>query len=122
MGPIRTFALLTGAAAAFLVAGAGAANADSNAYGAAYDSPGVLSGNVVQVPIDVPVNVCGNSLNLVGLLNPSFGNRCSNGEGGYQDSGYHHGTFGSTEHQGWHPTGWNHQDGWNHDDSDCSDS
>ncbi|MGW0212655.1 catalase [Streptomyces sp. NPDC003233] len=41
-------------------------------------SPGVLSGNVIQVPIDVPVTVCGDSINLIGLLNPTVGNSCVN--------------------------------------------
>lgn len=41
-------------------------------------SPGVISGNVIQVPIHVPVNVCGNSVNVIGLLNPAFGNTCVN--------------------------------------------
>lgn len=41
-------------------------------------SPGVLSGNVVQVPIHIPVNVCGNTVNVIGLLNPAFGNACIN--------------------------------------------
>ncbi|MEN3583873.1 chaplin [Streptomyces sp. ZYX-F-203] len=44
-------------------------------------SPGVLSGNTVQAPIDVPVNACGNSVNVVGALNPAFGNSCENVEG-----------------------------------------
>ncbi|MFE2265722.1 chaplin [Streptomyces griseosporeus] len=48
------------------------------AVGAAVGSPGVLSGNVIQIPIDVDANVCGNSINVVGLLNPAFGNHCSN--------------------------------------------
>ncbi|MFE9134029.1 chaplin [Streptomyces sp. NPDC007355] len=52
--------------------------ADADAYGAAVGSPGVLSGNVVQVPIHVPINVCGNSLNIIGLLNPTAGNVCVN--------------------------------------------
>ena len=46
--------------------------------GAAAGSPGVLSGNTVQVPVHVPVNVCGNTVNVVGLLNPAFGNHCAN--------------------------------------------
>ncbi|WP_320773639.1 chaplin ChpD [Streptomyces sp. CRN 30] len=54
------------------------AMADAGAEGAAVGSPGVLSGNVVQVPVHVPVNVCGNSINVVGLLNPAFGNECEN--------------------------------------------
>ncbi|MEV0226347.1 chaplin [Streptomyces sp. NPDC050704] len=52
--------------------------ADSEAKGAAVGSPGVLSGNVIQVPVHVPVNVCGNSINVIGLLNPAFGNTCVN--------------------------------------------
>ncbi|MGG2463336.1 chaplin [Streptomyces sp. RGM 3693] len=61
-----------------VMAGAGLAVADSGAQGAAVHSPGVLSGNVVQAPVHVPVNVCGNSVSVVGLLNPSFGNTCVN--------------------------------------------
>jgi hypothetical protein len=52
--------------------------ADAGAEGAAVGSPGVLSGNVVQVPVHVPVNVCGNSIDVIGLLNPAFGNTCVN--------------------------------------------
>ncbi|WP_437971840.1 chaplin [Sorangium sp. So ce260] len=44
----------------------------------ASNSPGFISGNVVQVPLNVPINVCGNSVNIVGLLNPTFGNTCEN--------------------------------------------
>ncbi|MGW5336672.1 chaplin [Streptomyces bauhiniae] len=53
---------------------AGGATAD----GAAVGSPGVLSGNTVQAPVSVPVNACGNSVDVVGLLNPAFGNSCAN--------------------------------------------
>jgi hypothetical protein len=53
--------------------------ADAGAEGAAIGSPGVLSGNVVQVPVHIPVNVCGNSIDVIGLLNPAFGNTCVNG-------------------------------------------
>ncbi|MFG2137605.1 chaplin [Streptomyces sp. NPDC048650] len=52
--------------------------ADSGAQGAAVNSPGVVSGNVIQAPIHIPVNACGNSINIVGLLNPTFGNTCVN--------------------------------------------
>ncbi|MFC5148595.1 chaplin [Streptomyces aureoversilis] len=61
-----------------VLAGAGLAAADSGAQGAAVNSPGVVSGNVIQAPVNVPVNVCGNSINVVGLLNPTFGNTCVN--------------------------------------------
>lgn len=63
-------------ATAGIAAGAasGSAMADSGASGAAVNSPGVLSGNAVQLPIHVPVGVTGNSINVIGLLNPAFGN------------------------------------------------
>ncbi|MFD3334184.1 chaplin ChpH [Streptomyces sp. NPDC058700] len=61
-----------------VLAGAGMAVADAGAQGAAIGSPGVLSGNVVQVPVHVPVNVCGNTVSVIGLLNPAFGNTCVN--------------------------------------------
>ncbi|NEE48174.1 chaplin, partial [Streptomyces sp. SID8455] len=35
----------------------------------------------------VPVNVCGNTINVVGLLNPAFGNTCVNADGGHEDKG-----------------------------------
>ncbi|MEI5008892.1 MULTISPECIES: chaplin [unclassified Streptomyces] len=52
--------------------------ADSGATGVAAGSPGVLSGNVIQIPVHVPVNACGNSVNLIAVLNPAFGNLCVN--------------------------------------------
>jgi hypothetical protein len=61
-----------------VAAGAGVAVADSNAQAAAIGSPGVLSGNVIQVPVHIPVNLCGNTINIFGLLNPAIGNKCFN--------------------------------------------
>ncbi|MFF8311786.1 chaplin [Streptomyces lydicus] len=61
-----------------LLAGAGLATADSGAQGAAVHSPGIVSGNVIQVPVHVPVNACGNTISVIGLLNPTFGNYCVN--------------------------------------------
>ncbi|MEU9336749.1 chaplin ChpG [Streptomyces sp. NPDC048290] len=78
MSRIAKGLVLTTVAAAAVAGGAGVAAADSGAQGAAAHSPGVLSGNVVQVPVHVPVNVCGNTINVVGLLNPAFGNTCVN--------------------------------------------
>jgi hypothetical protein len=69
---------LTSVAAAAVAGTAGIAAADSGAHGAAAHSPGVLSGNVLQVPVHVPVNVCGNTIDVIGLLNPAFGNTCVN--------------------------------------------
>jgi hypothetical protein len=50
----------------------------AHATGAAVGSPGILSGNVVQIPIHIPINVCGNTVNVIGALNPAFGNTCIN--------------------------------------------
>ncbi|MFK0018019.1 chaplin [Streptomyces sp. NPDC090798] len=79
---------------AVVFSGAGLAMADAGAQGATAGSPGVLSGNLVQVPVNVPVNVCGNTVDVVGLLNPAFGNPCANvsnhdsGNPGGYGSGY----------------------------------
>ncbi|MFH0517858.1 chaplin [Streptomyces sp. M41] len=61
--------------------------ADSAADGAAADSPGVLSGNTIQLPVHAPVNVCGNTVNVVGLLNPAVGNSCTNRDGAAKKDG-----------------------------------
>ncbi|MFC3586982.1 chaplin [Streptantibioticus rubrisoli] len=60
-----------------LAGGSGAAFADAGAAGAAVGSPGVISGNVIQVPISLPINLCGNSIDIIALLNPTFGNACA---------------------------------------------
>ena len=65
-------------AGGLVAAGAGAASATGHGgaggNGQAVGSPGVVSGNLVQVPVSVPVNVVGNTVGVVGLLNPAFGN------------------------------------------------
>ncbi|MEU9378841.1 chaplin [Streptomyces sp. NPDC048255] len=67
------------AAGAVMAAGAASpAMADADAAGKAVGSPGVLSGNLLQVPVHIPVNVCGNTVNVIALLNPAFGNTCVN--------------------------------------------
>lgn len=68
-------ALVAGVA---VVAGGSMASADAGAHGVAAHSPGVGSGNLIQVPVHVPVNACGNTVSVIGLLNPSFGNTCVN--------------------------------------------
>jgi hypothetical protein len=65
-------------AVSLLAAGAGAASASGIAAGNATNSPGVLSGNNVAVPIHIPINLCGNTVDVIGLLNPAFGNTCHN--------------------------------------------
>ncbi|MFE7992955.1 chaplin [Streptomyces shenzhenensis] len=69
------------AAASGAMAVAMPAHADSAADGSAVGSPGVISGNTLQVPVHVPVNVCGNTVNVAGLLNPAAGNTCANESG-----------------------------------------
>ncbi|MGW7425340.1 chaplin [Streptomyces sp. NPDC054813] len=59
--------------------------ADSGADGIAAGSPGAISGNGIQLPVHVPVSVCGNTVNVVGLLNPAAGNTCVNEGGGATD-------------------------------------
>ncbi|MDI5961815.1 chaplin [Streptomyces sp. SL13] len=72
-------ALMVSAAAGVAVTGtAGLAMADAGATGAATGSPGVISGNVIQVPVHIPVNLCGNTIDVIGILNPAFGNTCVN--------------------------------------------
>ncbi|QGV79327.1 chaplin [Streptomyces ficellus] len=72
---------------AVVLSGTGMAVADADADAAAVGSPGVISGNAVQVPIHVPINLCGNTIDVIGLLNPAFGNQCANVDGD-KDNGY----------------------------------
>ncbi|WP_405756303.1 chaplin [Streptomyces sp. NBC_00073] len=78
MNSAKKAALVLATAGLAAAGAAGSAMADSSAEGAAVGSPGVLSGNQVQVPVHVPVNVCGNTVDVIGLLNPTFGNVCLN--------------------------------------------
>ncbi|MGY5130292.1 chaplin [Streptomyces nigrescens] len=69
-------ALVTAGACALVLGGAGIAGAESGAGGAALDSPGVVSGNNIQIPIQIPVHLCGNTVNVIGLFNPAVGDPC----------------------------------------------
>ncbi|MCL6674726.1 chaplin [Streptomyces panaciradicis] len=96
--------LMTVAAATGVLAAAGGyAHADAGAVGSASDSPGVLSGNTVQAPVHAPVNVCGNTVNVVGVLNPAAGNGCAD-QGGAPSGGHggHGGTGSGGSHAGGH--------------------
>ncbi|MFF1958339.1 chaplin [Streptomyces sp. NPDC058220] len=71
--------LVTAGLAAGASAGAAfATDGGAQASGAATHSPGVVSGNVIQVPVHIPVNLTGNTINVIGLLNPAFGNHSIN--------------------------------------------
>ncbi|MYU21756.1 chaplin [Streptomyces sp. SID8352] len=82
MKNLKKAAAVTMVAGGLLAAGTGMASATTGgaaADGVAVASPGVVSGNLVQAPVHVPVNVVGNSVNVVGVLNPAFGNLGLNG-------------------------------------------
>ncbi|WP_416984197.1 chaplin family protein [Streptomyces sp. T028] len=108
MRQVTRKSLMTVAAATGVIAAAGGyAHADSGANGFATDSPGIASGNTVQAPVHVPVNVCGNTIDIVGILNPAFGNSCANtgggngsGGNGYGDHGYGDRASGGGKHGG----------------------
>ncbi|WP_405917907.1 chaplin family protein [Streptomyces sp. NBC_00728] len=90
--------LIAAAAASGALAATMPAHADAGADGATAGSPGLVSGNTVQLPVHVPVNLCGNTLNVAGLLNPAAGNRCANvgapGGAGTSGAGRHGGAAG----------------------------
>ncbi|GAA2153492.1 hypothetical protein GCM10009760_51260 [Kitasatospora kazusensis] len=76
---VKKIAAVAAATGGLVLAGAGMAAAHgAQAEGVATNSPGVLSGNLIQVPVHVPVNVCGNTVSVIGLLNPAFGDNCAN--------------------------------------------
>lgn len=75
---VKKLAALTGATGALVVTGAGAAMADTSAHGFAADSPGIVSGNNVQAPIHIPVDITGNTVSVIGLLNSAFDNQSWN--------------------------------------------
>ncbi|WP_156724398.1 chaplin [Streptomyces apocyni] len=80
MKNLKKATAITMVAGGLLAAGAGVASATdgAQAHGKAVKSPGVASGNLIQAPVHVPVNACGNTVNVVGVLNPAFGNHCVN--------------------------------------------
>ncbi|KUN04138.1 chaplin [Streptomyces yokosukanensis] len=80
MKNLKKAAAVTMVAGGLVAAGAGMASATGGAHacGDAQGSPGVVSGNVIQAPVHIPVNVSGNSLSVVGVLNPAFGNSATN--------------------------------------------
>ncbi len=63
-----------------VMAGLGMSNAhaDTTATGNTSHSPGVGSGNLIQLPINAPINVCGNQLDVIGILDSVTGNSCEN--------------------------------------------
>ncbi|MEV6573907.1 chaplin [Streptomyces sp. NPDC051577] len=76
MKNMKKAAAVTMIAGGLIAAGAGVSSAHggASAEGEALNSPGVASGNQLQVPVHVPVNLVGNSVTVIGLLNSAFGN------------------------------------------------
>jgi hypothetical protein len=74
--------LALAAAASGLVLGtAGIAAASASATGETAQSGGIASGNVIEVPVSAPINVCGDQV-LVGAAHNDVGpSTCSNGGG-----------------------------------------
>ncbi|GAA0365858.1 chaplin [Streptomyces olivoreticuli] len=99
MSRIAKAAALTLAAGAVVSGAAGIASANAGAEGAAVGSPGIISGNAIQVPIQIPLNLCGNTIDIVGLLNPTFGNTCANVDEERHEGHHHEG--GRGEHGRW---------------------
>jgi hypothetical protein len=82
MKMVRGLALILGAATAALAFSAGPASAhghgdwDDHGQGSSQSSSGnfgLLNGNQVNIPVHVPINVCGNSIALLGLANSNAG-------------------------------------------------
>ncbi|KUF17525.1 chaplin [Streptomyces silvensis] len=76
----RAFFAAAALAATVVIGGAGAAAADPDpdAAAATTNNPGVISGNAVQIPVDLGVNACGLTVDVLGALNPATGNQCQN--------------------------------------------
>ncbi len=76
---MRSFATAAVLAGSLALAGTTAAHAadPDPTTGTASNSPGVLSGNVTQIPVDLGLNLCGDSIDVIGLLNPAGGSTCS---------------------------------------------
>jgi len=71
-----TLTLSAALACTFALGQATAAHADPNPTAVADNSSGILSGNIIQVPVHLPVNVCGNAINVLTLLNTVSGSSC----------------------------------------------
>jgi hypothetical protein len=82
MKMVRGLALILGAATAALAFSAGPASAhghgdwDDHGQGGSQSSSGnfgLLNGNQAYIPVHIPINVCGNSIAVLGLANSNAG-------------------------------------------------
>ncbi|MFE3639169.1 chaplin [Streptomyces sp. NPDC059168] len=76
---MRSFATAAVLAGSLALAGTTTAHAadPGPTTGTASNSPGVLSGNVLQIPLDLGLNLCGNTVDVLALLNPAAGSICA---------------------------------------------
>ena len=74
----KTVAVVAGALLALGGAAPAFADSGATATGVAANSPGIVSGNVIQIPIFAQANVCGNTVNIIALLDPALANACVN--------------------------------------------
>ncbi|MEU7190877.1 chaplin family protein [Streptomyces sp. NPDC045369] len=85
---VKHSVLVAATATGILAGTAVGAHADSGAAGRTAAAPGVLAGNLLQAPAHVPVNLCGNTVNVIGLLNPAFANHCASTGSGHRPPGH----------------------------------
>ncbi|MFF8607350.1 chaplin [Streptomyces sp. NPDC015346] len=78
MSRIAKAVVLSVGVAASVAGATGVAFAHSDSGAAAMNSGGLVAGNVIQIPIHLPINLCGNTVNVIGALNPTWGNTCVN--------------------------------------------
>lgn len=76
---IRKTLVATSCAAIAVLGTAGTASASgTGAIGGATGSPGILSGNVIQIPLAFPINACGSDISVLAALTGAAGNGCVN--------------------------------------------
>ncbi|MFE9395402.1 chaplin family protein [Streptomyces flavidovirens] len=66
------------AASGMLAMAGGYAHAHTASYDETTNASGSMSGHNAPSPVQVPVNVCGNTVDVVGAFNPAVGNDCAN--------------------------------------------
>ncbi|MBS2963287.1 chaplin, partial [Actinocrinis puniceicyclus] len=90
--------LMLGMTGGLMMTGLGmaGAHADTTAAGETSLSHGVASGNLIQIPINAPVNVCGNQAGLVSAGDGDQGSTCATGGGSTSATGGSSGSSGSS--------------------------
>jgi LPXTG-motif cell wall-anchored protein len=78
-GDVAAVASAGSTAGGILCTNKGPGGTFAEANGATSDAPGIANGNVVQVPVNVPVNVCGDAVSVAGYNDKAIGDSCANG-------------------------------------------